>query len=153
MADFVFNIAKGKAAYYASRAGTGTEGLKVIVLGATNIEADATLQDYDTLAALLAGASDEVDNTGYARKTITSTTVTVDDTNNRTDADFADQTWTSVAADGTKGAWAKLIIVYCPDTSGADSTFIPLTAHDFSVTPNGGNITAQINAAGFYRAS
>jgi len=30
---------------------------------------------------------------------------------------------------------------------------VPCTLHDFAVTPDGSDITAQIAAAGFYRAS
>ena len=38
-------------------------------------------------------------------------------------------------------------------TGGTDSSIIPLTCHDFAVTPDGSDIIAQINAAGFFRAS
>jgi hypothetical protein len=38
-------------------------------------------------------------------------------------------------------------------TPGADSTFIPLTKHDFVVTPDGSDVTAQIALAGFYRSA
>jgi hypothetical protein len=30
---------------------------------------------------------------------------------------------------------------------------VPLTQHDFAVTPDGSSITAVLNAAGFFRAS
>lgn len=151
MSDFVFNIAKGRAAYYATLP-AANDALIIVVLEADVIEADAVLKDYDDLAALLAASNDEASNSGYARKTITSTTVTVDDTNDRVDVDIADQTWSGVAA--SPGAWAKVLVCYDPDTTGGtDSSIIPLTAHDFSVTPDGSDITAQIAAAGFYRAS
>ncbi len=74
-----------------------------------------------------------------------------DDTNDRFDIDIADQTWSAVAA-GT--AWTDLLVCYDPDTTGGtDSAIIPLTCHDFAVTPDGSDITAQIAAAGFFRAS
>ena len=38
-------------------------------------------------------------------------------------------------------------------TAGTDANIVPLTMHDFVVTPDGSDITAQIAAAGFYRAS
>ena len=129
--------------------------LIIVALKATGIETDAVLKDYDDLAAILAAANDEATNTGYARKTLTDadlTALTIDDTNDRVDLDVADQTWTGVATTG--GAWAKLLVCYDGDTTaGTDSNIIPLTAHDFSVTPDGSDITAVINAAGFYRAS
>lgn len=152
MADFVFNIAKGRAAYY-STLPAASDALVIVLLKSTGIEADATLKDYDDLATLLAAANDEADFTNYARKTITSVTVTVDDTNERVDVDFADQTWTA-AGGGTNNTLAKLLVCYDNDTgAGTDSNIIPLTAHDFSVTTDGSDLTAQVAAAGFYRAS
>lgn len=154
MADFVFNIAKGIAKQYLTNVDTGSPAnsrLKVIPIETSGIEADATMKDYDDLASLLAGTSNE--QTTIGRKTLTSTdvTITVDDTNDRVDIDISDITWTAA----TGNAISALIVVYCPDgvTPGADSTFIPLTKHDFVVTPDGSDITAQIAAAGFYRAA
>jgi hypothetical protein len=157
MANFVFNIAKGKVAEYAARvnANDPTNSVFVIVVLATSgLESDATLIDMNDLAAVVAGTTNEVTNSGYARKVLDNTagiTVTVDDTNDRVDVDIADQTWTAVAAgDG----WSKLLVCYDPDsTGGADSAIIPLTAHDFVVTPDGSDIVAQIATAGFFRAS
>lgn len=154
MADFVFNIAKGKVHQYCENVDTGSPSnsrLKVIPIETSGLEADSTLKDYDNLSTLLAGTSNE--QTTMGRKTLTSSdvTITVDDTNDRVDVDLPDLTWTAA----TGNAISKLIVVYCPDgvTPGADSTFIPLTAHDFVVTPDGSDITAQIAAAGFFRAS
>ena len=93
MADGVFNIAKGKAAYYSGQAGTGNAALVVVLLKVA--EADDTLDNYDTLALLLAGSNTEADFTNYARKSVTSVTETINDTANTVDEDFADQSWTS----------------------------------------------------------
>lgn len=157
MADFVFNVAKGRVAEFYNRVDTNdpaNSALIVVVLATTGLESDATLRDMDTLAAVVAGATNEVTNSGYARKVLTDadiTALTIDDTNDRVDLDIADQTWTAVAAgDG----WSKIVICYDSDTTaGTDANIIPLTAHDFVVTPDGSDIIAQINAAGFYRAS
>lgn len=152
MADGVFNIAKGAVKYYAGLP-AANDALIVVLLKSSGLVSDATLVDYDDLAALLAGASDEADFTNYARKSITSVTVTVDDSNERVDVDIADQTWTS-AGGAANNTIAKAIICYDPDTTGGtDSTIIPLTHHDFSVTTDGSDLTAQIAAAGFFRAS
>jgi NADH dehydrogenase/NADH:ubiquinone oxidoreductase subunit G len=152
MSDFVFNIAKGAVAYYATLPATN-DGLIVVLLKSSGLEADSTLKDYDTLALLLAGTSDEADFTNYGRKTITSVTVTVDDTNDRVDVDVADQTWTS-AGGATNNTLGKLLVCYDPDTTGGtDSSVIPLAAHDFSATTDGTNLVAQVAASGFYRAS
>jgi hypothetical protein len=154
MADFCFNIAKGKAGQYIQNVKDGSPAnsrLKVIPLETTGLEADATLKDYDEVAALLAGTSNEQATMG--RKTVTGAnlTLTVDDTNERFDVDMVDIVWTAA----TGNAISALLVVYCPDgvTPGADTTFIPLTNHAFVVTPDGSDITAQIAAAGFWRAS
>jgi hypothetical protein len=157
MADFVFNIAKGRVAELYNRVDSNdpaNSALIIVVLATSGLESDATLIDVDTLAAVVAGTTNEVTNTNYARKVLTDadlSAMTPDDTNNRMDLDFPDQTWTAVASgDG----WSKLIVCYDSDTTGgADSAIVPLTAHDFVVTPDGSDITAQINASGFYRAS
>ena len=157
MADFVFNISKGRVAELYNRVDTNdpaNSALIVIVLATSGLEADSVLQDVDTVTALVAGTTNEVTNTNYARKTLTDAEIgalTPDDTNNRMDVDIPDQTWTAVAAgDG----WSKLVVCYDNDTTGGtDSNLIPLTAHDFVVTPDGSDITAQINSAGFFRAS
>jgi hypothetical protein len=87
----------------------------------------------------------------WNRKTLAAAdvTITVDNTNNRVDVDVPDQTWTAVSA----GAVTRLVFAYDPDTgTSTESTRIPLTSHDFSITPDGSDVTAQIAAAGFYRA-
>jgi hypothetical protein len=145
MADVVFNIALGKVKYYAELP-AANDALIVIPLEATGLEADATLKDYDDVAALLAGATNEQTTAG--RKTVTSVSVTVDDTNNRVDIDIADQTWAGLTGNGI----GALLIAYDPDTTGGtDSALIPLTKHDWSITPDGSDVTATI--ANFYRAS
>jgi hypothetical protein len=104
------------------------------------------MRDYDTLSDLLAGASNE--QTTMGRKTVTSVSVTVNDTNDRVDIDIADQTWT--AASGN--AISALVICYDPDTTGGtDADLVPLTKHDFAITPDGSDVTATITD--FYRAS
>ena len=156
MADLVFNIAKGKVAEYAARVNANDPTNSALIVVAINTTAtDATLRDLDTLAAIEADANTaEVTNTGYARKVLTDAggiTVTVDDTNDRVDVDIPDQTWTAVSA-GT--AWTDLVICYDSDTAaGTDANIVPLTLHDFAVTPDGSDLTAQISASGFFRAS
>lgn len=156
MADFVFNIAKGRVAELYNRVDINdpaNSALIIVVIDA-NGDTDATMKDRDELGALLGGTANEVTNSGYARKTLTDSDLTSfapDDTNDRVDLDIPDQTWTGVAA-GT--AWTDLLVCYDNDTTGgADTAIVPLTLHDFAVTPDGSDITAQIAAAGFFRAS
>lgn len=147
MADFVFNIAKGKVKYYAEL-GASADAIIIVPIETSGIEADSVLKDYDNLSALLAAANNE--QTTMGRKTGASVSINVDDTNERLDIDIADITWTAA----TGNAISKLLFCYDDDTgAGTDTSIIPLTAHDFSVTPDGSDITAQIATAGFFRAS
>lgn len=153
----MFNIAKGRAAEFYNRVDVNdpaNSALIVLVLATAGLETDAVLRDVDTVTALVAGTTNEVTNAGYARKTLTDadiTALTIDDTNDRVDLDIPDQTWTAV---GAGDGWSKLVIAYDNDTTaGTDANIIPITAHDFVLTPDGSDITAQINAAGFFRAS
>lgn len=155
-ADLVFNIAKGRVTELYNRVDTNdpaNSALVIVVIDAAG-DTDATLRDRDDLSALLGGTSNEVTNTNYARKVLTDADLVAfapDDTNDRVDLDIPDQTWTAVAA-GT--AWTDLLICYDNDTAGGtDSNIIPLTLHDFPVTPDGSDISAQIATAGFFRAS
>lgn len=156
MANFVLNIAKGKVAEYAARVNANDPTNSVLVMAAFNTAAaDSVIIDLDTLAAIEANASTaEVTNSGYSRKTIDnsgSITITVDDTNDRTDVDMPDQTFSAIAAGD---AWTDILIAYDSDsTGGTDANIVPCTWHDFAITPDGSDITVQLNAAGFFRAA
>lgn len=157
MADFVFNIAKSRVGSYVQQVEDGNPAdsrLVVVPIETSGIEADAALKDYNDLAALLAAANNEQTTMGRKYVTASDITITVDDTNERLDIDMADITW----AAATGNAISALLVCYIPDGNAAggvsaDSAVIPLTKHDFAVTPDGSDIVAQINAAGFFRAS
>jgi hypothetical protein len=145
VADFTFNISKGAVA---EKIRDGATACGMLLLKAA--EADATLKDRDDLAAILANGSTEADFTNYARKTGLTGSITVDDTNDRVDVDIPDQTWTS-AGGASNNTLTDLIIYY--QESAADSGRVPLVCLDFPVTTDGSDLTVQINASGFYRAS
>lgn len=147
MANKVTNIGKGRFVHFATLPATN-DALIAVVLEATGLEADDALQDYDDLAALLAGASNE--QTTMGRKTLTGVTVNINDTTNVASVDVADITWLAATGNAT----GKLVICYDADTTaGTDANIIPLTLHDFSVTPDGTDITVQIDSAGIATSS
>ena len=145
MADIVFNIAKGAVAEMAR-----DDATKFGILLLKVVEADATLIDYDTVAAILGGANTEADFTNYARKTGLTGTLAVDDTGNVVTVDLADQTWTS-AGNGSNNNLVKLIVFY--ENAAADATRIPCTAHDFVATTDGNDLLAQLTTAYFFQAA
>ena len=144
MADGVFNIAKGRFVEKIEDVNA-----KCIVLLLKTAVADATLADFDTVALMLAdGGVDEADFGNYARDEAITGTVTIDDGNEWVTVDIPDTTLASATAGNTL---VKLIVAY--EETAADSGRIPLTHHDFSVTTDGSDITAQVNAAGFVKAT
>jgi len=169
VANVVFNIARGSLAYFyyavenslvvTAAAGangpafTSAAGSKLVVvpIETTGIEADAALRDHKTLSALLAGTSNE--QTTMGRKDLTDAELAaVPNFNSGSellDLDIPDITWTAA----TGNAISALLVCFSPDAASADTAIVPLTKHDFVVTPDGSDIVAQINAAGFYRSS
>lgn len=159
MANFVFNVSLGRAAELYNRVDSNDPAASALIVGlvaSTGVESDATLKDSTALDDVFGGATNESTNTGYARKVLTDADIVAfaaDHANDRVDLDIPDQTWTGVANDGTAGI-GDLFTAYDGDTAaGTDANIIPMTWHDFAVTPDGSDITAQIAAAGFYRAS
>lgn len=146
MADGVFNIAKGQAVELVEN---NADSLVVLLLKANESEAD--LIDHDDVSSLLGAAgNDEADFTNYGRKTGISETVTIDDTDDEATIDAPDQTWSS-AGGTTDNTLTKAIVAV--QTGADDTTLIPLTHHDFSVTTDGTDLTLEFHADGFYRAS
>jgi hypothetical protein len=154
MPNIVFNIAKGRVRELYNRVKSNDPANSALVLVAINANGvtDATFEDFDTLADLLASAANEVTNSGYARKVLTDADLTAlsapDDTNNRAECDLPTQIWTAVVAGD---AWTDIVVCYDSDTtSGTDATVVPLTLFDFVQTPSGADI--QMTGGTFYRA-
>lgn len=148
MANGVFNIAKGAAVEKVR-----DDNTKLVVILLKAAEADAVLEDYDDISALLGAAGNiEADFTNYARKSTTDTdgTVTVDDTNNNARLDMADLTWAS-AGGASNNTLVKMIIAY--NQGAGDANLIPLVHLDFAVTTDGTDVIAQFDADGFFRAA
>lgn len=145
MANQLMNIARGKYGYYANAAlGLAGANARITIVVLEAAEADDTLNNYDNLADLIAAVGNvEATATGYARKQHASGDITfsINDTNNTARVVIGtDDTWNSVSGN----AFVKLLVCYDPDvTAGTDADIIPLSQHDFAVTPNGGDITAN----------
>lgn len=153
MADFVFNIAKGRAVELYRRVDLGdpSDARLYIIPIAAGAVSDATLRDCDTFADIISAGATELSADGWDRKTLSASdlaTATVDDTNDRFDIDIPDPVWTAVSG----GAATDIVVCFASVASPTNSQLTPVSLHDFAVTPNGGDITGQIAAAGFYRA-
>jgi hypothetical protein len=153
MAAIVFNIAKGRVAELVNRVKSNdpaNSALIIVPIETSGLEADATLIDADTLAALLAGATNE--QTTMGRKTLTDADLAAfpapDDGNDRMDVSLPTVIWSAA----TGNPISKLVVCYDNDTTGgSDANLIPLTMFDFVQTPAGSDI--QMTGGVFYRAS
>lgn len=153
MANIVFNVAKGRVVEYYNRVENNdptNAALILVPIETSGLEADATLIDADTLAAVLAGTTNE--QTTMGRKTLTDADLAAlpapDDTNDRYEVSLPTVTWTAA----TGNAISKILVCYDPDTTaGTDSNIIPLTMFDFAQTPSGADI--QMTGGVFFRAS
>ena len=153
MADLVFNIAKGRVVELCNNVDAGSPAnSRLILIPFNSTDTDDAVRDCDTVAAVEAlGSTAERTANGWNRKTLAAADVTLvlDDTGNTYSVDITDQNWTPTA-----DAVTDLLIAYDADnTAGTDSNLIPLTWHDFAITPDGSQVTAQIAAAGFFGAS
>lgn len=157
MADQVFNIALGRVTELYNRVDINDPANSVLLFIVYSVvgDQDAAVKDVTDVAALEALANvAEVTNVGSERKILTDADLVAfapDNANNRIDLDLPDQTWVAVEAGDI---WSDIAICYDSDsTGGIDAGIVTMTWHDFAVTPNGGDITAQIFVDGFYRAS
>lgn len=153
MTDFVFNIAKGRTAYYCSLP-AANDGLVFAFFKAAGLEADAALKDHVSLTDIVTGPNKEAVFTNYVRKIFTAgITVTVDNTNDWVNfGGTGNITWAS-AGGASNDTIAKLMCFYDPDTTvGTDADLIPLFAWDFATITDGTDLIAVPSVAGFARA-
>ena len=153
MANIVFNIAKGRVAELYARVENNdpsTSALILIPIETSGLESDATLIDADTVAAVLAGATNE--QTTMGRKTLTDTELAAvpapTDASDYNELSLPTVTW--AAASGN--AISKILVAYDANTgAGTDSDLVPLTMFDFAQTPSGADI--QMTGGAFFRAT
>ena len=140
MANFWYTNAK--RAFAAGEISPTTDTFKAMLVVPATSTADTekavtTLSGFTTLG--------EYTGAHYARKTLTSITVTQDDVNLTGKIDAADITWTALGADANAA-----ILVYKHVTNDTDS--IPLfyidTGTNLPFNGNGGDVTVAWNANG-----
>jgi hypothetical protein len=130
MAAVTCNIAKGREVEFYNRVFTNDPANSALIMFLLRTGGDplSTLQDYDTLADLLAGPSNEVSVAGYARKTLTDADLDPwgpDDSTNSTSLALPLQTFTLTATGQTIDFVG---LGYDNDTTGGtDANIVPIT--------------------------
>jgi len=139
MSETVYNVAKVR--FTSGLLDWDTTDIRALVIG-TNATTPSQMFDPDllTVAALLALTGIlEASGTGYARKLVTSRTVTQDDVNNRANLDSDSITW-----NGASG-WTARAVVFYEEGGGTDATRNLISFHDsnFPQVTNGGDFTVN----------
>ena len=126
------NIAAGRINEYIRRVDGNdpTNSALVVILFEVG-DSVANLRDFDTVAAIIAGAATESAFTNYTRVVLDDTAVvapTVDDTGNAQTWELADQLPLIASAGGATDQDIDMIVLaYDPDTTGGtDSDLVPL---------------------------
>lgn len=151
LANVLNDYAKGRWIQLATLP-LGTDNLIVVLLQATSIPSDNTLKRTQYLSGVLStgtGTGLEATFTNYARKVFAASdiTITVNTTTDVVTLDTSDGVW-NAAGGATNNTLLKLLLCYRPTSGSADSAVPILTAHDYSVTTTGGNLTAPISSIG-----
>lgn len=152
MADFQFNIAKGRAVELHDRVVSNDPANSALIVIPVDrgAETDAALKDLDTGAAVLAAVT-ERSTSGWSRQTLTDADLsasTTDDTNDRRTVAMPAVSW----AGPTAGAVTDLLVCYDGDTTGGtDTNLVPVVMLAFAITPDGSQVTK--NAGDYLRAS
>lgn len=125
-----------------------TDTIKVMLVNTSYVES----KSHDFVSSITGGTSKELSGTGYTagfggsgRKTLSSKTVTQDNTNNKAYFDAADVTWTAINA-GTVGFVAVIKEV----TSDSDSPIIAIIDVSPDIVTNGGDYTVQWATDGLF---
>lgn len=158
MADIVTNQGLGKIAQWNDEinANSPNANAAFILVGLKVVEADSALRDYDTLAALLAGSSDECDFTNYARIVLDDADLAasiVDDTGDRRWIDTADPVWAAAGGTLDNDIVAVLLCYDSDTTGGTDTNIIPAGKWDFVQSTNGGDITIGVDTDGLWEST
>ncbi len=125
MAAVTSNISKGREVEFYNRVlnNDGANSALIMLLLQSGGDSLSTLQDYATVATLLAGPSNEVSVAGYARKTLTDADLDAWSPNNSTNS--VSQTFASLTTGQTI---QYAVVAWDPDTTGGtDTTLVPIT--------------------------
>lgn len=155
MADFVFNIAKGRGVELTNRVKSGDPAAARLYIIPVDVAAvtDATLRDLDDFAAIITAGVTERTTGGWNRKTVAAADIAAvapDDTNDRFNVDIVtDPGWIAVST----GTVTDLVICYASVATPTNAQLLPVSQYDFAITPDGSDVTGTINAAGFLQAT
>lgn len=155
MADFVYNIAKGRVNELFNRVDLNDPAASAIYVIPVDVAAitDATLKDLDDFAAIITAGVTERNANNWNRKTLDDTVLgpfAPDDVNDWYAVTSAAYLWTPGP---TAGNATDLILCYASVGAPTNAQLMPILQYDFAITPDGSDVQANINASGLFRAT
>lgn len=151
MGNVAFNAYKHKIGWYFEQARDTSADIGALLVVSAGNPSDATLVDFTTLTALLAGTADEATFTNYARKILPlgGTPVTIDNTLERVVLTAASPITWATAGGALNNTLARIVFYYDPTPgTSTDTTRLPLTAQDIAVTTDGNNLVITLSVDG-----
>lgn len=125
----------------------GTDNIMVVLLQNTGLAADATLVNFQSLGALLAGTSQEATFSNYARTNLSSSSILITHNTGSSPTSvtvsFSLQVWNS-AGGALNNTISKVALVYQPTGSTADTGCLVLATLDYSGTTTGGALQVTL---------
>src|SRR4051794_2567055 len=151
MANYVFNIAKGRTVEFYNRVENNDPSVSILSVHALSTDVtQATAIDLDDYGALITAGAVELSTNGWNVKTLTDVELAAlpapVDASDFYEVPIPTFNWTP-----TSGNSVALIICYAPVASPTNAQRIPLTHHDFAVTADGNQVV--VNAGSFFRAT
>ena len=155
MAATAFNISKGRAIEFGHRVNNNDPAAAVLTMVQLSaMEALSTLEDYDTLATLLAAAGNtECAYTNYTRLDVSDVelaAISPDDAANHVDL-VVPQQEIAVAGGAANETIAGIVWCYDPLGTGVDANMIPIQAQDDGRLTSGSKLVWESGT--IYRAS
>lgn len=144
MANYMFNIGKGREVELFNRVDQNEPANSVIVLVPLKvIDTEVNCQDFATLEAVLAGTPDE-QTEGASRKVLTDSDIAAIAVNNASNYFPATVPAVKWSAFGSGKNTLGLLICYDSDsTGGTDANILPLIHVDFAVNGDANEVELQ----------
>jgi hypothetical protein len=149
----IFNAVKHKVgAYFESARDDPAAELGALLLLVAGLPGEDALQDYATVAELLAGTADEASFVNYTRKTLPPATVTVDNATNRVVMSAAGNPliiqWNNAGQGGAAQVVGAVVFYYAPTSGTADAGLVPLSSSAMRFTTDGSHLVITLGANG-----
>jgi hypothetical protein len=165
MPAYMANPIKGKAQWYFEQARDTAAELGALLLLSAGVQTRDQLEDYLTVADMLAASNDEANFANYARKTLPTASVTIDNVANRVLLGVSGTppvtiSWPNAGvvggtlAAGQNNQVSKICYYYDPTPgSSSGATQIVLGYADISATTDGSELVFTLGADGLFRVT